>query len=182
MIVGIVGLRASGKSTIARALVERHGFRVVSPIDPTKRMGVELGFSHHCMFGSSSARDEPHPTLRMPDGSPLTGRIFLDAMGVAIRAVHPDLLLDASMRGDGDLVNESARFHSELEAIRAAGGKLLKRKGGVLVGDAYDLAARELPDSYFDAVIPALEGPDWLDRLHFVVDTLVSGWRSEAEL
>ncbi len=175
LVLGIAGFRHSGKSTLADILVAHHGFRKTSPIDPGKRFGIELGFSYSCMFGSSSQRDEPHPYLRMLDGSPLTGRMFLDGIGVAVREVHPDLLLWASMRGDGDLVNESCRFAPEWESVRAAGGKLIRRKGGTYIGDAYDREVAAMPDSYWDAVID--EQPS-LETLRQVIAVLVAGWRS----
>jgi len=178
MIVAIAGRKHSGKSELARRLQQKHGFRVTSPIDPAKRFGMELGFPERCMFGPSSAREEPHPTLVCADGSPLTGRLFLDTVSRSVRDICPSILLVRSMMMGGDVVNESVRLRIELEAYREAGAKLIRRKGGIRSNNEYD-ELESVPDSFFDAVLPAF---DTLEQLHFAVDTLVSGWRSEASL
>jgi hypothetical protein len=175
MLIGVSGYLGSGKSEIGVHLVTAHGFTVVSPIDPCKRLGVELGFTSASMFGPSSAREETHPSLCRPDGSPLTARGFLDRVSAAVRAECPTILLAAAMSGDGDRVNESVRKRIEYDAIRAAGGKLIKRKGGTRRGDEYDEVG-DMPDHMFDAVLPRF---DTLDQLHATLDVLVAGWRSE---
>lgn len=177
LIVALCGYLDSGKTTAARRLRDRHGFAAISPADPIKRLGVELGFSEHAMFGPSSSRSERHPTLARHDGEPLSAREFCDVVSASVRGLSPAILLDASMRGDAvDLVNESCRKKIEYDAIRAAGGKLIKRKGGTRRGDEYDEVA-DMPDSAFDAVIP--EGLT-LEQLYGVLDALVDGWKSEA--
>lgn len=175
LIVACCGYIDSGKSTAARWLRAKHGLVPTSPIDPLKRAAVELGWSEHAAFGPSSARYEPHPFLTKPDGSPLTLREWLDDVSVTARAKCPTILLAASMRGTSDLVNESCRKLLEYDAIRAAGGKLIKRKGGTRRGDEYDEVA-DLPDHMFDAVIP--EGLS-IEQLHVQLDILVDGWRAE---
>jgi hypothetical protein len=176
MLVGIAGFRSAGKSALADVFV-RHGFRKVSPSDAAKRFGVDLGFTEHCMFGSSHARGEAHPTLLKADGSALTGREFLDVVCAEVRKLCPTIFMDRSMRGDGDMVNESLRFAHEWEAVRAMGGKLIRRKGGHYVGDEYDREVAAMPDSYWDAVID--EQPS-LDALAQVAAVLLDGWRAEA--
>lgn len=175
LIVACCGYLNSGKSTAARWLRDKHGFASISPADPVKRFGVDLGFSEHSMFGPSDARSEKHPTLTKPDGSPLEAREFCDVVSAAVRQLCPVILLDKSMCGFFDLVNESCRKRVEYDAIRASGGKLIKRKGGTRRGDEYDEVA-DMPDSAFDAVIP--EGLS-IEQLHVLLDVLVDGWKAE---
>lgn len=175
LIVAFGGHLNSGKSTASDHLVARHGFARTSPIDPFKRAAVELGWPEYAAFGPSSAREMPHPYLTKPDGSPLILREWLDDISATARAKCPTILLAASMRGGGDVVNESCRKRIEYDAIRAAGGRVIKRKGGTRRGDEYDEVG-DMPDGAFDAVIP--EGLT-LGQLHAMLDVLVSGWRSE---
>lgn len=180
MLIGFVGNADAGKSRAATYLRERHGFAVVSPIDPAKKFVGELfGFSERQLFGPSSAREEPHPVLKRPDGSPLTARFVLDELGVSLRRVCPSILADYSMRdADRDLVNESVRFHEEMELIRARGGRIVLRTGGTPTNDAYDQLVRTLPRSAYDAVIEPLPT---LAELYERLDILLSGWRSERD-
>lgn len=178
MIVGVCGYMGSGKTRVANRLRDCHGFAVVSPIDPAKRFVGELfGFTNEQLYGPSSARDEPHAYMLRADGEPLTARYVLDELGVLLRQCYPLVLADYAMRDpERDLVNESVRFREELEFIRQRRGKLILRKGGTPQGNVYDALVNELPDSYFDAVIPRLGS---LEQLHRHVDVIVDGWRSE---
>ena len=174
MLIGFVGFQHSGKSTCADHLCARYGFSRVSPIDPVKRLAESLGFTSRSLWGSSSARSEPHPTLVAADGSPLTARRFLDESSAAIRAMCPDILLAAAMRHEGlRVVNESVRLHAEMNAIRAAGGKLVLRRGGVFLGNEYDTDVAETVDSEFDAII---EYQPALADLHARLDALMREW------
>lgn len=176
MIVCLVGRKDAGKSQVARRLATHHGFTVISPIDPGKRLAEELGFSKESVWGPSSARELPHPYLKRADGSPLILRGFLDRLSAAIRAECPTIMLEAALRHEGDVVNESVRLVVELEAYKARGARLIKRRGGIATDDEYDQLS-DVPDAFFDAVLPQF---GTLEQLHFAVDTLISGWKSEA--
>lgn len=185
MLIGICGRKFAGKSTIANYLRDEYGFAVVSPIDPLKQLACDmLGFTTEQMWGSSSAREEAHPTLLRADGTPLTGRGFLDDVGAAIVDCCPSGMAEACMRrtlflsGCGNkVVNESCRRLSEIEAMRRAGAKLIRKRGGIAPKHRIDSEIDALPDSAFDAVLDHFETKAQLYR-H--MDILIDGWRSEA--
>ncbi len=81
MLVGVCGYMGSGKTRLAQRLRDRHGFTIVSPIDPAKKFVGELfGFTDEQLYGASSARDEAHSYMRRADGEPLTARYALDEL------------------------------------------------------------------------------------------------------
>ncbi len=176
MLVAIVGYEHAGKSETARSFVKR-GFTVVSPSDPLKCLALELGFTRDQLWGPSSARNTPHPALKGPNGEPLLARVFLDSIGMCVRAALPGALVAASMRTDGDFVNESTRFVDEARAVKAAGGRLILRSGGAPNGLDTDAEVDLIPREWFDAVIPKMPTVEALDQL---VGVLLDGWRSEA--
>jgi hypothetical protein len=183
LLVGCAGPAGSGKSVVAEHLRDRHGFTIVSLADPLKRVVGELfGFTEHQLYGPSYARSEPHPTLRKPDGQPLTARHALQTLGTDwARACCPNVWVERAMRTirsmPGDVVVPDMRFTNEVDAIRAAGGVLVRRKLSVPVADPHP-TERELlamHDAEFSAVLPRTET---LEQLYGQLDVLVSGWKS----
>jgi hypothetical protein len=184
LLVGCAGPAGSGKSVVAEHLRDRHGFTIVSLADPLKRVvGELLGFTDHQLYGPSYARSEPHPTLRRPDGQPLTARHALQTLGTDwARACCPNVWVERAMRTiraiPGDVVVPDMRFLNELDAVRAEGGVLVRRKLTTPVSDPHP-TERELlavPDGEFSAVLPRTET---LAQLYVQLDVLVTGWRSE---
>lgn len=192
MIVGIAGLAGSGKSLCAEYLRDCHGFRIVSFADPIKAIVQRLwGFTNEQLYGPSSARSEPHPTVRMPDGSPLTARVALQVLGTDVaRQLDRDVWVRAALAGIGDgedVVVPDMRFpENELPALRARGAFLIRRKPRVmphpnewaLMHDT-ERAMSLVPDSEFDAVLGY--EPSKL-RLYQTLDVLVMGWRARTEV
>lgn len=191
MIVAIAGLASSGKSLVAEYLRDTHGFRIVSFADPLKRIVQQLwGFTDEQLWGPSSKRSEPHPSVRMPNGEPLTARRALQVVGTdAARSLDQNVWVRAaiaSIRPGEDVAIPDARYSNELAAVRAAGGYLIKRRPCVAPTpaevDAMHVSERELyeePDSSFDAVLGYYH-----DKRHLqnAVDVLVSGWRARSEV
>lgn len=132
-LIGLTGRAGSGKDTIADILVSRHGFKKIALADPMKRFCREIfGFTDEQLWGPSEKRNEPDPRW---DG--LTPRKALQMLGTEWgRAMHPDvwvrrLIVEWSRLGDSVVVPD-VRFQNELEAIRAAGGHVVRVTGHVV--------------------------------------------------
>lgn len=61
-LVGICGKAGSGKDSIARHLVENHGYAQIAWADPVKRMTSDIfDFTEDQLWGPSERRNEPDP-------------------------------------------------------------------------------------------------------------------------
>ena len=187
MLVAVCGPAGSGKSALVSSLA-RHGFRELMFAEPLKRIVKDIfGFSDRALYGPSSARSEPHPTMRRPDGSPLTARHALQTMGtdwarqMCCDTVWVDYAMRKAAEMGGNVAISDCRFRNELDAIKAAGGICVRRTSSVPVTDMHPTEQEMLsvPDSEFDAVIHQLSS---LADLHRVVDELVAKWRTEGRL
>lgn len=126
MIIGVTGAIGSGKNTVARVLVEEHGFEQIEIADKLKEVCLELfqplGASARHFFGTQEQKMEP-----FCDG--LTGRRVLEHVGTeGFRALHPDVWLRYAFniidRQGGDWVIPGLRFQNEAEEVRRRGGEL----------------------------------------------------------
>lgn len=130
-LIGIVGLAGSGKSTLARVIAERHGFQEESLAAPLKAVCAALfGWTEKQLFGPSHLRNEVDPRWGF---SP---RKALQFIGTEVaRGLHEDVwvraLLDTlSLPGAPRYVVVSdVRFQNEVDALRKAGGKIVKISG-----------------------------------------------------
>jgi hypothetical protein len=186
MIVGIAGPAGSGKSLCAEHLHDKHGFRIVSLAAPIKRIVGELfGFTEYQLNGPSSARSEPHPTLKRPDGEPLTARYACQTLGTDwARQCCPEVWINALFSGisPGErVVCADVRFCNELEAFQARDAKLIRRRSRVPVKDTHpsEMEMLTVPDAAFDAVLPYDNN---VDRVKSSLDALVWSWEVEGFL
>lgn len=191
MIIGVVGRANTGKSTVAARLVARHGFTERSFAAPLKRIVADLfGFDDRQLFGPSSAREEPHHSWRMPSGRPLSARAACELIGNAARECADTVWVTRALAEIPDgarVVFADVRYRNEMEAIRARGGRLIRR--AVPEHWARKLARRalpwlkwchpsereliDMPDSYFDAVLGQYPSKA---ELYQRVDALVEEW------
>ena len=156
MIIGLSGLAGSGKSTVARFLVERRAFVEISLAAPMKRIVQDLfAFSDMQLYGPSSARNDVDPRYGV---SP---RHVLQTLGTDWgRACWPDVWVSRVIRQAAEypaVVVPDCRFKNELAAIRAAGGKLWRLTHGRGLDGAAGAHESEreqlgIPDDYFDRV------------------------------
>lgn len=155
MIIGLAGKAGSGKDTAADALVERRGFVKISLAGPLKRICAEVfGWDAARLYGPSELRNEPDPAW---DG--LTARYALQALGTDWgRRMHPDVWVRACLRQAARhpaACVPDVRFANEADAIRKAGGKVVRitRPGAGLPGDA-GAHASEQQDFEADLELP----------------------------
>jgi hypothetical protein len=182
MIIGLAGPASSGKDTVCARLRTWHGFRVASIAErPKLFVGDAFGFTHNQLFGPSSARSEPHPTVRRADGEALTVRYAMQKLADWARDCSPDVWIERVLRDVSDCEDvaiSDVRYANEVAAIRARGGRIIRRKhpGAVFDPHPSESELANMPDSAFDACIGRM---DTLDHLYFAVDSIVDGWRSE---
>jgi len=138
MIIGICGFIGSGKDTIADFLVNFHGFRRESFANTLKdAVSAVFGWDRTLLEGrTKEAREWREQVdswwaerLSMPH---LTPRWILQYWGTEVcrRAFHDDIwiaALENKLRtSEDDVVISDCRFSNEIEAIRNAGGKVIR--------------------------------------------------------
>ncbi|MEV1109972.1 hypothetical protein AB0I95_15155 [Micromonospora sp. NPDC049751] len=167
-LVGLIGRKQVGKDTVAARLVERHGYvryafadnvrKVALAIDPL----IDIGFEY-----------VPLSAVVEEDGWEMGKQLYPDVRQVlqrigteAIREIDPYFWIRAVMDVvEADVrpvVITDVRFHNEAEAIRRAGGLLVRviRPGG----DTTDphISETELIDRATDYEIHNDAGLDYL--------------------
>lgn len=133
--VGLSGPAGSGKSEAALHLVETHGFTAVKFAGPLKAMlmgyYLAVGATSEEAFEriEGSLKEEPDPYLngKTPRHAMETlgtewGRVCMGA-DFWIRAWQV-----ATSTTEGPVVTDDARFDNEAEAIKAAGGEVIRLK------------------------------------------------------
>lgn len=205
-IVGISGKAGAGKDTIAGRLVDVHGFTKLAWADPMKRFCRDLfAFTDDQVWGSIEEKAKPDPRYLRPDGTLLTPRLALQLLGTEFgRVAYPAIWVEYGMRSikkilAGDLyvqdvgfvqnagrttpidcgvVVPDCRFRNEMDALRSAGGLLVRVKRpaldrsdlGGISGHISESEQDGIPDSYFDAVVT---NDSTIEDLHWWVDRFV---------
>lgn len=136
VIIGLLGRAGSGKSTVAKFLEESYGAQRCSFAAPLKQMAVEIfDFSAGQVYGTQAQKEAVDPRYGV---SP---RVFMQRLGqsartwlgadVWVKGCLDQIFHDYTRRmGNGETppvyVIEDVRYHNEVLAIRAAGGKVWK--------------------------------------------------------
>ena len=170
-IIGILGYAGSGKTLVAKHLVDRYGFRRTRFADPLKRMlKLGLGLSDEEVDGDLKMA----PMDRFGGCTP---RHMMQTLGTewGRKRVYPDIWVDAwvniARETEGPLVVDDVRFPNEAEVIRELGGTLWRvyRPGVGMMIHPSETAAGEIDE---DALINnATTVPALLNS----VDLLVKG-------
>ena len=123
-IVGLVGHKESGKSTVAQHLTSQ-GFAVVPFAKPLKDMLRAIGLEDVHLTGS--LKEKPcHLLLGR------TPRWAMQTLGTdwARNTIHPDLWVrlwrEAALRARTSIVADDVRFENEAATIRRLGGTLVR--------------------------------------------------------
>lgn len=160
-IIGIIGKKRTGKDTLAAALVAEHGFRRLAFADRLKAMALDVNpavdsdldgrmyslAESVAVFGWERTKDE------CPEA-----RRFLQTLGVAVREhidgdawVRP--VLQEAAAATEPIVITDVRFPNEAEAIRAAGGYLIRIERPSVSSCDSHVSESGLPDVPVDYVI-----------------------------
>lgn len=128
-VIGLCGLAGAGKTTAARWIVSQHGYRAAPFAEPLKLMGRAFGLTWDEMYGDS----KEVPTEALCGKSP---RQFMQLLGTEFgrQLIGPDIWVRrwqvhvAEWRtiGATAFVADDVRFPNEADAIRAAGGILVR--------------------------------------------------------
>ncbi len=116
MIIGVIGPKQSGKSTLTKILVERYGFTRTAFADPLKRA---LMVAFDLTRAQVSGDEKEIPTDNLCGETPRTA---METLGTnwGRQMIHQDIWLSAwrNTLPGGNLVIEDVRFPNECQAVK----------------------------------------------------------------
>jgi len=132
LVVGLVGATGSGKTTIAKALVTKHGFENLHMGRPLKDMLIALGLSEQAVAGTPADREAPQPVL---DGK--SARFALSTLGtkwgrntisprIWANAVRAKIQMRAQAADPRPIVIDDLRFPTDWDVVTAFGGSIVR--------------------------------------------------------
>jgi len=201
-------IAGAGKDVVAKRLVDNHHFLSLAWADPLKRFCQEVyGFPDEALWGESDVRILPDQRYPRPDGGFLTPRFALQSLGTDWgRNCYLNTWVDYGIRTakkilsgqyytpktglqlinqenfhyriDG-VVFSDVRFMNELNAIKEAGGKVIRIKRQMTT--PYDVKAMnllhdsetELPNTSDDLFDYIIDNSGTLDELMVKIDNMV---------
>lgn len=138
MLIGLAGLKQSGKSTAGDYLASKYKFDHTSFAAPMRRFAMDV----LCMNELQLELGKERPVAFLDNK--VSPRKFLQLLGTEFGRdmIHPDLWVRACLmrvRLEHNTVISDVRFCNEAHAIRAMGGKIvqIKRTNQVASGDSH---------------------------------------------
>lgn len=173
ILLGIAGYAGSGKSTVAKYLVEKYGFRDIALADPLKKACAEIfRFTDEQLYGSKKEEVDPFWGLTPRD---VLQRFGTEAMR---NNFGQDLWIRALRRRlDGALPNSrfvvsDARFPNEADAIHEWGGEMIRiERPGVAKMSHASETALDSYDKYALTVYNYGSVADLHRNIDYVVET-----------
>lgn len=137
MIIGICGFIGSGKDTIADYLVNNHGFRRESFANSLKdAVASVFGWDRVLLEGRTKEarewREQPDRWWSERLGKEITPRWVLQYWGTEVcrRGFHDDIWIASLehrlLKSNDDVVISDCRFPNEINAIKNAGGQVIR--------------------------------------------------------
>jgi len=150
MIIGLNGLKQSGKSTIAEHLMHKR-FGTFAFADPLKNALAAMGVPRQSLWGPQEEKEKPLPLF-----GGKSGRYLMQTLGTewGREMVDPDLWVNiATNTLSGNFVCSDVRFPNEAKAIHDRHGLIIKViRPSHAISDGHK-SEQELPDSMIDIVI-----------------------------
>jgi hypothetical protein len=177
MIVGIVGLINSGKSTVANILAEDHGFTKVSFADSLKdSVAAVFGWSRELLQGDSDAsriwREQPDEYWSNVMQHEVTPRWVLQHLGTDVMRnhFHKNIWVHSLMKKlndpDKNYVISDVRFRNEVDVILAQHGEIWEVQR-LPLPDWYRIQFEEYTEMqrHMDIYYPKIHTSEWDWRL-----------------
>lgn len=173
IVVGIIGVAGSGKTLVARHLIERYGFvrrRFAGPLKRMLRAGLGL---------TDAQLDGDEKAVPLPQFGGATPRALMQTLGTewGRRTIDPGLWVTCWQRdvreAGGLVVCDDVRFPNEAAAVRSFGGTLWRvyRPGLVSMDHASERSQRDIAEDVL------LNNATTIPDLIRSVDVLVGGLR-----
>lgn len=178
MIIGLTGLKGSGKTTIAKYLQSEYQFNEYALADPLKRIAMIFGFTERELYQDKLSIN---PTLG------ICAREFLQKFGTLCRTemsnIFPDVdiiwikLMEDYINNniDTNICISDVRYYDEMHAIRKINGsdpliiKVIKRNRA---SDMYESHSSEagIQNEHVDYVVTNDEG---FENLYEKIDNII---------
>lgn len=122
MVVGLLGRKGSGKSTVAKIFIEQRCFVEVSFANRLKKLAIELfNLSYSQVYGTIEEKETVDPRYNK------TPREIMQHIGGSMREIHNGVWIDSLLASiKYDSVISDVRHINEAEAIRKKGGLVVK--------------------------------------------------------
>jgi hypothetical protein len=124
LVIGLCGAEGSGKSSVARILVAKHGAVIHPFAGPLKKMLLALGVPPINLYGTPAQKEEP---LALLGGK--SARFAMQRLGsewgrdLISKTLWADAWENAASKEDHSAIcADDVRFQTEVEAIRNLGG------------------------------------------------------------
>lgn len=124
--IAIVGKMYAGKTTLAKALVEHHGYTRVAMAGPLKQLAL-------LAYGEDVVKDKEYATIDLETGEAVfkSGRAILQGIGQSIKTVDRDIWLkifinDTAQMAREPYVVDDVRFGFEADYLRSQGWGIVK--------------------------------------------------------
>ncbi len=176
MLIGLAGLKQSGKTTAGDYLASKYKFDHTSFAEPMRRFAMDLFRMNELQL--EALKEQPLPMLDYK----VTPREFMQKLGTefAREMIHPDLWVRAClMRIDPKrpTVVSDVRFANEAHAIRAMGGKIVQivRTNQIASGDTH-ASEQGIRPALIDYTIE--NNGERVEHFHKDIDKLVAFMRT----
>lgn len=188
MIIGLVGRKGAGKTTVAE-LLKTKGFEEITFAEPLKRItSIIYGFDYDMLKGDTPQKREIRSTVRDPVWN-LTGVEALQFMGTDVMRNNFDKdvwvkiatnTMKTAITGGKNLVITDVRFPNEMELIRSLGGKLwvlYEDIEDLIVYEGEGIRGHESENSFQNNLssddLMIENQKDGIDKFHVIIESLL---------